>query len=153
MDFADLSPARCSPVAAHNQLIRLNLPIFVSADLPSIAAAAHKGRRRYLLQLVQGGTPFISACLSAPTMRMQTFIGGGAACSDFLQAVADLIGILVPTMERQGITTAAEADVATLAERLTVEVIDNRSVVVGRSEVGAWTRLVTPADAVTSAAG
>jgi len=98
-------------------------------------------------------TAFISACLSAPTMRMQTFIGGGAACSDFLQAVADLIGILVPTMERQGITTAAEADVATLAERLTVEVIDNRSVVVGRSEVGAWTRLITPADAVTSAAG
>ena len=84
---------------------------------------------------------FIGAGLPAPSMRMQTFIGGGAACSDFLQAVADLIGILVPTMERQGITTAAEADVATLAERLTVEVIDNGSVVVGRSEVGAWTRL------------
>jgi hypothetical protein len=55
--------------------------------------------------------------------------------------VADLIRILVPTMERQGITTAAEADVATLAERLKVEVIDNGSVVLGRSEVGAWTRL------------
>ena len=76
-------------------------------------------------------------------MRMQTFIGGGAACSDFLQAVADLIGILVPTMERQGIATAAEVDVATLADRLRSEVMRNRSVVVGRSEVCAWTRLST----------
>jgi 2-polyprenyl-3-methyl-5-hydroxy-6-metoxy-1,4-benzoquinol methylase len=84
---------------------------------------------------------FIGADLAAPTMRMQTFISGGAACSDFLQAVADLIGILVPTMERQGIATVAEADVATLAERLTAEVKNNGSVVVGRSEVGAWTRL------------
>ena len=86
-------------------------------------------------------TAFISAGLPAPSMRMQTFIGGGAACSDFLHAVADLIGIIVPTMEHQAIATAAEADVATLAERLTAEVVINGSVVVGRSEVGAWTRL------------
>jgi hypothetical protein len=72
---------------------------------------------------------------------MQTFIGGGPACSDFLQAVADLIGSLVPTLERQGITTAAEADVATLAQRMRAEVAANGSVVVGRSEVGAWSRL------------
>lgn len=86
-------------------------------------------------------TTFIGAGLPAPSMRMQTFIGGGPSCSDFLQAVADLIGILVPTMERQGITTGAEADVATLAERLTAEVLGSGSVVVGRSEVAAWARL------------
>jgi SAM-dependent methyltransferase len=86
-------------------------------------------------------TTFVGAGLPAPSMRMQTFIGGGAACADFLRAVVDLVATLLPTMERQGITTAAEADVATLAERLTVEVIDNGSVVVGRSEVGVWTRL------------
>ncbi|MBV8305885.1 MAG: class I SAM-dependent methyltransferase, partial [Gammaproteobacteria bacterium] len=86
-------------------------------------------------------TAFVAAGLPAPSMRMETFIGGGAACSDFLQAVADLVGILVPTMERLGITTAAEVEVATLAERLKLEVITNGSVVVGRSEVGAWTRL------------
>jgi ubiquinone/menaquinone biosynthesis C-methylase UbiE len=86
---------------------------------------------------------FISAGLPAPSMRMQTFIGGGAACSDFLQAVADLIGSLVPTMERQGIATAAEVEVATLADRLRLEVMTNGSVVVGRSEVCAFTRLST----------
>ena len=88
-------------------------------------------------------TAFVSAGLPAPSMRMQTFIGGGAACSDFLQAVADLIGILVPTMERQGIATAAEVEVATLADRLRLEVMTNGSVVVGRSEVCAFTRLST----------
>lgn len=86
-------------------------------------------------------TAFTAAGFPVPSMRMQTFIGGGAACADFLQAVADLVRILVPTMERQGITTAGAADVATLAERLKLEVTANRSVVVGRSEVGAWTRL------------
>jgi SAM-dependent methyltransferase len=86
-------------------------------------------------------TDFIHAGLPAPCMRMQTFIAGGAACSEFLQAIADLIGILVPTMERQRVTTAAEVDVATLAERLKREAIANASVIVGRSEVGAWTRL------------
>ena len=35
-------------------------------------------------------TIFVRAGLAAPSMRMQTFIGGGAACVDFLQAVADL---------------------------------------------------------------
>lgn len=59
-------------------------------------------------------TAFVSAGLPAPSMRMQTFIGGGAACADFLQDVADLIAILVPTMECQGIATAAEAEVAHL---------------------------------------
>ena len=88
-------------------------------------------------------TAFTNAGVPAPSMRMQTFIGGGAACSDFLQAVADLISTLVPTMERQGIATAAEVDVATLADRLRSEVMRNRSVVVGRSEVCAWTRLST----------
>jgi SAM-dependent methyltransferase len=88
-------------------------------------------------------TAFISAGVPAPSMRMQTFIGGGAACSDFLQAVADLIGSLVPTMESQGIATAAEVDVTTLADRLRLEVMTNGSVVVGRSEVCAFTRLST----------
>ena len=84
---------------------------------------------------------FVGAGLPAPSMRMQTFIGGGAACSDFLQAVADLIDILVPTMERQGVATASEVDVTTLAERLRQEATANSSVIVGRSEVGIWTHV------------
>ena len=84
---------------------------------------------------------FVAAGLPTPKMRMQTFIGGGAGCSDFLQAVAELIGVLLPTMEQLGVATAAEAEVATLAERLRRDVITNCSVIFGRSEIGAWSRV------------
>ena len=70
-------------------------------------------------------------------MRLQTFIGAGTACVEFLQAVADLVGILVPAIERLGIATRSEVDVNTLAERLIQEIEASASVVVGRSEVAA----------------
>jgi SAM-dependent methyltransferase len=84
---------------------------------------------------------FVDAGLPAPTLRMLTFIGGGAACLAFLQAVADLVESLVPAMERQRVATADEVDAATLAERLRQEALANAGVIVGRSEVGAWARL------------
>jgi hypothetical protein len=83
---------------------------------------------------------FVGAGLPAPTMRMQTFIGGPAGCSDWLQAVADLVSVLLPTMEQLRVATAAEVEVATLVERLHREVGANGSLIVGRSEVGAWSR-------------
>lgn len=86
-------------------------------------------------------TIYVRAGLAAPSMRMQTFIGGGAACAEFLQAVADLVGSLVPTMERLGIATAAEIEIATLAERLMREAAVNASVIIGRSEIAAWSRV------------
>ena len=84
---------------------------------------------------------FVAAGFAAPAMRMQTFIAGSAASPDFLQAVADLIGSIAPAMEQQGIATAAEVDVETLAARLKQEVTANASVIVGRSEIGVWTRV------------
>jgi hypothetical protein len=44
-------------------------------------------------------------------------------------------------MEKFGVATAAEVDLATLAERMTQEVAQTNSVIVGRSEIGAWSRL------------
>ena len=84
---------------------------------------------------------FVGAGLPAPSMRMQTFIGGGAGCTDWLQAVAELAGSLVPTMERLGVATAAEVEVATLSERMRREVTASASVIIGRSEVGAWSHV------------
>ncbi len=84
-------------------------------------------------------TIFIQAGLAAPSMRMHTFIGGGATSADFLRAVADLIGSLVPTMERLGVATNSEVGLETLADRLIHEATTSGSVIVGRSEIGAWT--------------
>jgi hypothetical protein len=72
---------------------------------------------------------------------MQTSIGGGAPCTDFLHAVADLISTLTPTMERLGVATAAEIEVATLADRLSREATANGSVIIGRSDIAAWSRV------------
>ena len=84
---------------------------------------------------------FVDAGLPAPSMQMQTFIGGGATSAEFVQAVADLVGILIPAIERLGIATRSEVDHNTLSERLRQELEARASVVVGRSEVTAWSRM------------
>ena len=84
---------------------------------------------------------FVDAGLPAPSMRMQTFIGGGAECMDWLQACADLVGSLVPAMEQSGVATAAEVDAPTLTERLRREVSAGGGMIIGRSEIGVWSRV------------
>jgi len=75
-------------------------------------------------------------------MRLEAFIGGGATAVDYLRfAAADLIGSVVPELVRLGVATVAEVDIETLYERMLAEVIANGSVIVGRSEIGAWTRV------------
>lgn len=84
---------------------------------------------------------FLAAGLRAPTMRMKTFIGGGTEVGEWLRGVAELADTLLPAMEKFGVATAAEVDLATLTERMTREVAQTSSVIVGRSEIGAWSRL------------
>jgi len=81
---------------------------------------------------------FVAAGLPAPTMRMEAVIGGGENSSDQVHFEMDVAWTLVPEMERLGVATADEVDIETLAERVLAEVIANSSVIVGRSEIGAW---------------
>jgi len=84
---------------------------------------------------------FVGAGLPEPAMRMETFIGGGEGCAEWLRAIAEVAGSLVPAMERLGVATAAEVGIETLAERMLREVRATRCVVIGRSEIGAWSRI------------
>jgi ubiquinone/menaquinone biosynthesis C-methylase UbiE len=86
-------------------------------------------------------TAFAGAGLPSPQMRMQTFVGGTAGCSDWLQVVAGLAASLLPTMEQLGIATAADLEIATLAQRLQKEVAAGEHMIIGRSEIAAWWRL------------
>jgi SAM-dependent methyltransferase len=86
-------------------------------------------------------TAFAGAGLVSPQMRMRTFIGGSAGCTDWLEAVAGLAISLLPTMEHLGIATGAEVEIATLAERLQREVTASKHMIIGRSEIVAWSRL------------
>lgn len=84
---------------------------------------------------------FVDAGLPAPSMRLQTFIGGGAESMDWLQAVAELVISLLPAMEQLGVATAAEVEATSLPERLRREVSAGGGVVIGRSEIGVWSNL------------
>lgn len=84
---------------------------------------------------------FRDAGLPAPTLSMRTFIGAGDGAEVWLQAVVDIVETLLPAMEAQGVATAAEVEIDTLAQRMVDEVRETRSTVVGRSEVAAWCRV------------
>ena len=83
---------------------------------------------------------FVRAGLKDPTMRMQTFIGGGAASHPMVEALAELIALLAPTPAELGIAGAAETDAATLAQRMKQEIAAVDAMVIGRSEIGVWAR-------------
>ena len=57
------------------------------------------------------------------------------------RAVAELTIVLAPTMERQGVASLAEIGCETLVERIVEDASKHRSMVVGRAEIGAWTRI------------
>jgi SAM-dependent methyltransferase len=84
---------------------------------------------------------FVGAGLPAPSMRLGAVVGGGANSSDGLHLVADLVESLLPEMERLGVATAADIGLETLAERMSNEALANDSVIVGRSEIVAWSRV------------
>lgn len=82
---------------------------------------------------------FVAADLPPPTMRMHTFVAGGSETREWLVGVGDIVESLLPTMARLGVATPEEVDLESFRDRLLQEVTSNGSVIVGRSEVGAWT--------------
>ncbi len=82
---------------------------------------------------------FVAAGLPPPSMRLGGVVGGGAKGADHLELVTDLVETLLPDIERLGVATVADMNVQSLSNRMTAELID--SVIVGRAEIGAWTRV------------
>jgi SAM-dependent methyltransferase len=81
---------------------------------------------------------FVAAGLPAPSMRLQSVVGGGVNSSDRLHLVVDFVETLLPAMKRVGVATAADVDLETLAERMRNETMAGGGVIVGRSEIAAW---------------
>jgi ubiquinone/menaquinone biosynthesis C-methylase UbiE len=90
--------------------------------------------------LDQAHTAFVRADLPAPTLRMYTFVASNSHVRDWLRAVGDIVETLLPAMEKLKVATAQEVDLPTFRQRLFQEVRGNGSVIVGRSEIGMWTR-------------
>jgi len=84
---------------------------------------------------------FVAAGLPAPSMGVSALIGGGKNSVDCAGLVAGLVTTLLPIIESLGIATAADVGIETLAARIISEATANGSVLAGRSEIGAWTRV------------
>jgi hypothetical protein len=80
---------------------------------------------------------FIAAGLPAPELRLECAVGGG----EMAWTWANVMGGLLPLMERFGITTAAELAPDTLAERLQKELRAANGIVISPPMIGAWARL------------
>lgn len=83
---------------------------------------------------------FRAAELPAPTMGLDTLLGGGEKSARIVGLIADLTWTLAGEIERLGIATPSEMDVETLGRRMLDEAIWGDCVLVGRYEIGAWCR-------------
>jgi SAM-dependent methyltransferase len=87
---------------------------------------------------------FVSAGLPAPTMELQALIGGGKSGLARARMVVELLDTLSEAAIRLGVATATELDLGLLADRMSEEVIAGGSVLVGNSEIGAWSTYAGP---------
>lgn len=83
----------------------------------------------------------LGAGLPPPTMRMRTVIGDAVSAAEWLRAVADLAISLLPAMEQRGVAVSADLGPDSLSDRLVQEVAAGGGLVVGRAEIGAWSRV------------
>jgi SAM-dependent methyltransferase len=81
---------------------------------------------------------FQAVGLPEPTLRLDAVIGAGTSAGQGMNIVGDLMPMLLPASEQYGIATAQEVDADTVAARMEQEAQATGSVVVGRSEIGAW---------------
>lgn len=83
---------------------------------------------------------FVDAGLPSPTMRLGATIGGEPVILPWLHMFKELIGTLLPEMERLGVATAAQVGLETLVERMSKEAVARSSVIFGHFQIGAWAR-------------
>jgi SAM-dependent methyltransferase len=84
---------------------------------------------------------FIAAGLPAPSMQLEALVSGVANNADPIHLVAGLAGTLAEEIERLGVATAAEVGLETLTERMIGEAATSGSVILGRFEIAAWSRV------------
>lgn len=72
---------------------------------------------------------------------MQAVIDNSATAEEWLRAVAELVIVLAPTMEQQGVASLGDIDRDTLADRVIQGVSAKCSIIVGCAEIGAWVQV------------
>ena len=80
---------------------------------------------------------FLGAGLPAPSLRYASLVG---STLDHVRFTTDIIATLLPDMEQSGMVDPGSIHPETLAEDVLEDITSSGSIVVGRSEVGAWSR-------------
>jgi ubiquinone/menaquinone biosynthesis C-methylase UbiE len=85
---------------------------------------------------------FVRAGLPPPTLRLESITGGAEDPSGTVRMLCETLfpEAFVSVLERHGIASATTIARDTLPERLVAEIAELGSVIVGRSEICAWTR-------------
>lgn len=96
--------------------------------LTRVGAPHHLGRD--LFEVFRG------AGLPDPRLTLETFAGGGAQAP--VWAWTNVVGAMIPLMERLGVVTRDEAGVETLDERLLAETDAEDGIVLGPLMMGSW---------------
>jgi SAM-dependent methyltransferase len=84
---------------------------------------------------------FVGAGMDPPSMGLRAVIQGPTDGVAYVDMIAELAITMAPVMEEQGVIAPGELDPATFGLRMRGEVERLGSVVVGRSEIGAWSRV------------
>jgi len=80
---------------------------------------------------------FLDAGLPSPSLRLEASTGGESGYLGYA-LIAEVLQSLLPAMEKLGVASAREVDVATLPQRMHAEVGARGGVIVLPSLVGAW---------------
>lgn len=84
---------------------------------------------------------FVRAGIPAPSMGLRALIEGPSGDVAYFDMIAELAITMAPVMEEQGVVLSGEIDPASFRQRIRTEVKRLNSVVIGRSEIGAWSRM------------
>lgn len=85
---------------------------------------------------------FRAAGLPAPHMAIDAQIGGGPSAEEAIELVADLTISMAASLVDFGLATAEEIGAETLRERIRAEAAEKNALLMGRFEIGAWTRVL-----------
>jgi SAM-dependent methyltransferase len=107
---------------------------WVIAALQRGGADAYMGSKLY--------AAFRQAGLPPPSMRSEAIIGGPG---DPSHAIHDLLATMVPSsiqpmLKHHAVVNALDVNVDTLPQRMANEMVELGSLIISRSEIGAWTR-------------
>ena len=83
---------------------------------------------------------FVRAGLPPPAMALHALIQGPADEVAYAEMIAELAITLAPSMEQVGVIASGQIDPESFGRRMRADLERLGSVVIGRSEIGAWSR-------------